>query len=80
MIFVTRAWFTIPCDVFQSTVEELVAATAYFDLFLRSVTDPGLLYSFVRFVLKDEYDGERILDCLIQRINTKSRVSGYHIS
>jgi hypothetical protein len=58
-------------------VEELVAATAYFDLFLRSVTDPGLLYSFVRFVLKDEYDGERILDSLIQRINTKSRVSGY---
>jgi len=58
----------------QSTVEELVAATAYFDLFLRSVTDPGLLYSFVRFVLKDEYDGERILDNLIQRINTKSRL------
>lgn len=58
----------------QSTVEELVAATAYFDLFLRSVTDPGLLYSFVRFVLKDEYDGERILDSLIQRINTKSRL------
>lgn len=74
--FITSAWSTVLCDVFQSTVEELVAATAYFDLFLRSVTDPGLLYSFVRFVLKDEYDGERILDNLIQRINTKSRVSG----
>ncbi|KAJ9590796.1 hypothetical protein L9F63_016182, partial [Diploptera punctata] len=58
----------------QSTVEELVAATAYFDLFLRSITDPGLLYSFVRFLLEDKYDGERILDSLIQRINTKSRL------
>ncbi|PSN55373.1 hypothetical protein C0J52_01825 [Blattella germanica] len=58
----------------QSTVEELVAATAYFDLFLRSITDPGLLYSFVRFLLEDKYDGERILDNLIQRINTKSRL------
>jgi len=57
-------------------VEELVAATAYFDLFLQSVKDPALLYTFVRFVLKDEYDGEKILDNLIQRINTKSRVSG----
>jgi hypothetical protein len=55
-------------------MEELVAATAYFDLFLRSVTDPGLLCSFVRFLLVDKYDGERIIDCLIQRINTKSRV------
>jgi hypothetical protein len=55
-------------------MEELVAATAYFNLFLRSITDPGLLYSFVRFLLEDKYDGERILDSLIQRINTKSRV------
>jgi hypothetical protein len=74
--FVTSALPTVLCDIFQSTVEELIAATAYFDLFLRSVTEPGLLYSFVRFVLKDEYDGERILDTLIQRINSKSRVSG----
>ncbi|PNF15114.1 hypothetical protein B7P43_G15572, partial [Cryptotermes secundus] len=58
----------------QSTVEELVTATAYFDLFLRSVTEPGLLYSFIRFLLTDKYDGERILDSLIQRINTKSRL------
>jgi hypothetical protein len=58
-------------------VEDLVAATAYFELFLRSVSDPGLLYSFVHFLLEDKYDGERILDSLIQRINTKSRVNEF---
>jgi len=59
----------------QTTVEELVAATAYFDLFLRSVTDPGLLRSFIRFLLEDNYDDCRILDSLIQRISSRSRVN-----
>lgn len=56
-------------------MEELVAATAYFDLFLRSVTDPGLLRSLVRFLLEDNYDECRILDSLIQRISSRSRVN-----
>ncbi|XP_071637908.1 FHIP family protein AGAP011705 isoform X3 [Temnothorax longispinosus] len=58
----------------QTTVEELVTATAYFDLFLRSVTDPGLLKSLVRFLLEDNYDDCRILDSLIQRISSRSRL------
>ncbi|XP_066601519.1 FHIP family protein AGAP011705-like isoform X2 [Prorops nasuta] len=57
-----------------ATVEELVAATAYFDLFLRSVTEPGLLRSLVRFLLEDNYDECRILDSLIQRISSRSRL------
>ncbi|GAB1859031.1 UPF0518 protein CG3558 [Camponotus japonicus] len=59
---------------YWTTVEELVAATAYFDLFLRSVTDPGLLRSFIRFLLEDNYDDCRILDSLIQRISSRSRL------
>ncbi|XP_063232931.1 FHIP family protein AAEL005291-like isoform X2 [Bacillus rossius redtenbacheri] len=58
----------------QNSVEELVTATAYFDLFLRSISEPGLLYSFIRFLLEDKYDGERILDCLINRIDAKTRL------
>ncbi|XP_029053670.2 FHIP family protein AAEL005291 isoform X2 [Osmia bicornis bicornis] len=57
-----------------TTVDELVAATAYFDLFLRSVTEPGLLRSLVRFLLEDNYDECRILDSLIQRISSRSRL------
>ncbi|KYN22799.1 hypothetical protein ALC57_04581 [Trachymyrmex cornetzi] len=61
-------------NFYQTTVEELVTATAYFDLFLRSVTDPGLLRSLVRFLLEDNYEDCRILDCLIQRISSRSRL------
>ncbi|KYN07239.1 hypothetical protein ALC62_01797 [Cyphomyrmex costatus] len=61
-------------QLYFTTVEELVAATAYFDLFLRSVTDPGLLRSLVKFLLEDNYEDCRILDCLIQRISSRSRL------
>nr|CAD7596473.1 unnamed protein product [Timema genevievae] len=61
-----------PAEV--STVEELVTSTAYLDLFVRTVTEPGLLYSFVKFILEEKYDGEKILDCLINRINSKTRL------
>ncbi|XP_026276761.1 FHIP family protein GF15501 isoform X2 [Frankliniella occidentalis] len=57
-----------------STIEDLTAATAYLELFIRSVSDPGLLCSFVRFLLEDKFDGERILDHLVQRINSKTRL------
>lgn len=69
------ALYNAEISIAQTTVEELVSATAYFDLFLRSVTDPGLLRSLVRFLLEDNYDLCRILDSLIQRISSRSRVS-----
>ncbi|XP_048511354.1 FHIP family protein CPIJ015043 isoform X2 [Athalia rosae] len=59
---------------YWTAVDELVAATAYFDLFLRSVTEPGLLRSLIRFLLEDNYDECRILDSLIQRISSISRL------
>lgn len=58
-------------------MEDLIAATAYLELFIRSVTEPGLLCSFVQFLLEDKFDGERILDHLVQRINSKTRVCNF---
>uniref|UniRef100_A0A1B6LZW6 FHF complex subunit HOOK-interacting protein C-terminal domain-containing protein n=1 Tax=Graphocephala atropunctata TaxID=36148 RepID=A0A1B6LZW6_9HEMI len=58
----------------QSTEEELTAATAYFDLFIRSLTEPGLLHSFICFTLRNTYDGQRIIDSLVQRIKATSRL------
>ncbi|KAK7604799.1 hypothetical protein V9T40_005985 [Parthenolecanium corni] len=58
----------------QSTEEELVATTAYFELLIRSVTHPGLLYAFIKFLLKEDIDGQRIIDCLIQRISFDSKL------
>ncbi|XP_044019833.1 FHIP family protein AAEL005291 isoform X2 [Aphidius gifuensis] len=58
----------------QNSLDDLVSATAYFDLFLRSVTDPGLLHTLIKFLLEDNYDECRILDSLIQRISSRSRL------
>ncbi|RZF38645.1 hypothetical protein LSTR_LSTR003451 [Laodelphax striatellus] len=57
-----------------STEEELATATAYFDLFLRSLSEPGLLNSFVKFLLKDTYEDQRIIDCVVMRIKSKTRL------
>lgn len=44
---------------------------SYLDLILRSITEPGLLRAFVRFLLDNEkFDGERILDALVERLNS----------
>ncbi|XP_014216802.1 UPF0518 protein AGAP011705 isoform X2 [Copidosoma floridanum] len=55
----------------QTSVDELVAATAYFDLFLRYVDEPGLLRSLIRFLLEENYDDNRILDHLIKRMSSQ---------
>ncbi|XP_026468597.1 UPF0518 protein AAEL005291-like, partial [Ctenocephalides felis] len=58
----------------QTGIEEQVAATAYFDLVLRSVTEPGLLKTLVKFLLDDNYDGTRLLDVLVQRLDSEDRL------
>lgn len=60
--------------LFQSTVDELVAATAYYELFIRNATNPGLLQTLIKFLTQDCYDGQRILNTLIVRIHSPTRV------
>ncbi|KAK6626133.1 hypothetical protein RUM43_006438 [Polyplax serrata] len=58
----------------QSTVDELVAATAYYELFIRNATNPGLLQTLIKFLMQDCYDGQRILNTLIVRIPSPTRL------
>ncbi|XP_053948903.1 FHIP family protein GG24907 isoform X1 [Anastrepha ludens] len=56
---------------FQTNVESQISAMSYLDLILRSITEPGLLRAFVKFLLDTEkFDGERILDTLIDRLGS----------
>lgn len=52
---------------------------AYLDLIVRSVSEPGLIQIIVRFLLDtDKFDGQRILDVLVERLNSNdSRVSDF---
>lgn len=58
----------------QTSVGEKIAATAYLELILRTVT-PGLLYPLLQFLLQQQYDGQRLLHILIQRINSEDHLS-----
>lgn len=66
-------WLHVP--LLQTSVEEMIASTAYLDLFLRSVSETALLKTFLRFVLLHRHDNMTILDTLVGRINSNSRVS-----
>ncbi|XP_053690260.1 FHIP family protein AAEL005291 isoform X2 [Sabethes cyaneus] len=57
--------------ILQTNVESQVSAMAYLDLIVRSVTEPGLTQIIVRFLLESEkFDGQRILDVLVERLNS----------
>ncbi|XP_062561641.1 FHIP family protein AAEL005291 isoform X2 [Armigeres subalbatus] len=57
--------------ILQTNVESQVSAMAYLDLIVRSVTEPGLIQIVVKFLLDEEkFDGQRILDVLVERLNS----------
>jgi len=59
--------------------EEVATATVYLDLLLRSVTHPGLLQTFVKFVLCERFEKIKIIELLVNRINNKSfKVFHFH--
>lgn len=65
--------FLIPVmgpTLLQTAAGEQIAATAYLELILRTVTHPGLLYPVLKFLLTVDYDGVRLLDILMSRINS----------
>ncbi|XP_056012705.1 FHF complex subunit HOOK-interacting protein 1B-like isoform X4 [Ostrea edulis] len=57
----------------QNSREEVIAATAYLELFLRKTTEPNLLRTFLKFILMEQNDEIIILDSLITRINSSSK-------
>ncbi|XP_063415615.1 FHF complex subunit HOOK-interacting protein 1A-like isoform X2 [Mytilus trossulus] len=58
----------------QNSREEVIAATAYLELFLRKITEPALTRAFIRFILTEQNDEIIILDSLTTRINSSSRL------
>ncbi|KAM3861817.1 FHF complex subunit HOOK-interacting protein 1B [Diretmus argenteus] len=58
----------------KSSVDEMIASTAYLDLFMRSVTETALLKTFLRFILLHRHDNDTILDTLLTRISSNSRL------
>ncbi|XP_054829468.1 FHF complex subunit HOOK interacting protein 1B [Eublepharis macularius] len=58
----------------KTSIEEMIASTAYLDLFLRSISETALLKTFLRFLLLHRHDSSTILDTLVGRIASNSRL------
>ncbi|CAF3663299.1 unnamed protein product [Adineta steineri] len=61
-------------SIHQNTMDEVIAATAYLDLFLRTIHEPALLKVFLKFILCARIDEMSLLDTLIQRINFNTKL------
>ncbi|XP_061574556.1 FHF complex subunit HOOK-interacting protein 1A [Cololabis saira] len=62
------------------TLEEVMTTTAYLDLFLRSVSEPALLQTFLSFILLHRHESVHILDTLVSRINTPFQLGTVSLS
>lgn len=56
-----------------------MTTTAYLELFLRSVSEPALLQTFLSFILLHQHENVHILDTLVSRINTPFQVQDQQI-
>ncbi|VDD80905.1 unnamed protein product, partial [Mesocestoides corti] len=56
----------------RKTVDEVTAAEAYLELFLRRLTEPALIGLFLRFIVASDQDSSSVLSSLITRINASS--------
>ncbi|XP_013387521.1 FTS and Hook-interacting protein isoform X2 [Lingula anatina] len=60
--------------LFVNSMDEVIAATAYLDLFLRRITEPALMRTFLKFILTEHHDEINILESLITRISSNSKL------
>ncbi|XP_075054540.1 FHF complex subunit HOOK-interacting protein 1B isoform X2 [Mixophyes fleayi] len=58
----------------KTSIEEMIASTAYLELFVRSISETALLKTFLRFILLHRHDSSTILCTLISRIASNSRL------
>ena len=52
----------------------MIASTAYLELFIRKVTDPGLLRTFLHFILLGRVDDVNVIESLANRVTSTPRV------
>ncbi|VDL98475.1 unnamed protein product [Schistocephalus solidus] len=78
ILFYIYSGFLLPVlgsALHQDSVDEVVAATAYLELFLRRLTEPALIGVFLRFIITAEFDSLPVLSTLINRLNLNPTLS-----
>ena len=59
----------------QKALDEVIAAEAYLELFLRRLTEPSMIGLFLRFIVASTDDSDSVLSSLISRLGANSTVS-----
>ncbi|CAK1545484.1 unnamed protein product [Leptosia nina] len=59
----------------QSGAGEQAAATAYFELLIRCITPGGVMRVVLQFLFTFEYDGVKVIDVLLARLEGSSQLS-----
>ena len=54
----------------QVAVLESLAATAYLDLFIRTISEPSLMKCTLHFILTTKVDNQALINLIIRRVNT----------
>ncbi|XP_022084382.1 FTS and Hook-interacting protein-like isoform X2 [Acanthaster planci] len=54
--------------------DEIVATTAYVNLFVSSITAPQLMRAFLHYLCMGQHEGRLVLDSLLTRISSNSRL------
>lgn len=57
-----------------------MSAIAYLELFVRTVSEPALLRAFLHFILTTKHDDVIILEFLIDRISSSTKVRSLAVS
>lgn len=64
----------------QISEAEVICTTAYLDLFLRRLSEPSLLAVFLRFIFTDQCDDKSIIDTLVIRISSQTKLCQVSLS
>ncbi|CAF4880714.1 unnamed protein product [Pieris macdunnoughi] len=62
-------------ETLQTGAIEQAAATAYFELLIRCITPEGLMRVVLHFLFTYEYDGVKMIDVLLARLESSSQLS-----
>ncbi|RTG84189.1 uncharacterized protein DC041_0006436 [Schistosoma bovis] len=75
LLYFIHSGFLIPVlgsALHQSAMDEVIAATAYLELFLRRLTEPSMIKLFLKFIITESHDSYHILTSIMNRLNANA--------
>uniref|UniRef100_A0A5K4ERH5 FHF complex subunit HOOK-interacting protein C-terminal domain-containing protein n=1 Tax=Schistosoma mansoni TaxID=6183 RepID=A0A5K4ERH5_SCHMA len=75
LLYFIHSGFLVPVlgsALHQSAMDEVIAATAYLELFLRRLTEPSMIKLFLKFIITESHDSYHILTSIMNRLNANA--------